>query len=126
MPKRIFVSHSSHDDKARRFLIEVCEALDAAGFDVLVDYKCLPVADEWESHLHGWLAECDAAVLLLGSDALKNSVWVLKEATILTWRARVDEHFRVLPVWLEQGLSEMALQNQYWRAVGINALQAES
>ena len=39
------------------------------------------------------------AVLLLSEDAIK-SKWVLQEATVLTWRRRLREDFRLIPAML--------------------------
>jgi hypothetical protein len=105
----IFVSHSSKDNDLTR---QFCEALRAGRSGetccdpvvdyekledyentVLVDVDELQAGKPWPKQLHEWMARCHAAVLLLTANAVK-SPWVLKEATILSWRLSLDESFR--------------------------------
>lgn len=97
--KRLFISHSSRDEGAKSFLKEVCQGLADSnkGFNVLVDQEGIPFGADWERYLNEWLAECDAAVILFSADSIQ-SWWVLKEATIVTWRRELNEQFTVVPV----------------------------
>src|SRR5580765_3494129 len=94
-PVRVFVSHSSIDIDLTR---TVCEQLaapdDAVGCrcQPLVDYTELKPGIEWSLRIHEMMAECQAAVVLLTAPAVA-SPWVLKEATILTWRRSLDPSF---------------------------------
>jgi hypothetical protein len=93
----VFVSHSSAD---RALTEEVCRLLRVPadestwGYDVLVDFTEVKPGAIWPRHLHEWMARCHAAVVLLTPDAVASD-WVLKEATILTWRMSIDANFRV-------------------------------
>src|SRR5215510_15754830 len=102
----IFVSHCSKDNELTR---KFCQALrsEVGGelgcnpvvdyeklqdYDVLVDFDELQAGKPWPKQLHEWMARCHAAVLLLTPNAVK-SPWVLKEATILSWRLSLDKNF---------------------------------
>lgn len=100
MGTKLFVSHSSHSDASKTRLRSVCQRLENAGFSVLVDYEEIKSGDVWRDRIHISLAECHAALILFDKEAL-NSPWVLKEATILSWRRALEkDSFRLLPVRL--------------------------
>lgn len=102
--KKLFVSHSSKTPANVELLRQVCEKLAAEE-----DYKPLwdqngdigPGSD-WYRHLDEWLAECHGAVILFSKAALHDSLWVQKEATILTWRRELEEDFTLIPVLLDE------------------------
>jgi hypothetical protein len=113
-PTRIFVSHSSANNALTD---EVCELLRApppagGGYDVLVDIKSLETADPWPLQLHEMMADCHAAVILLTTDALQ-SAWVLKEATILTWRRSLEPGFKLFFVQFPDVTDEHLKQARY-------------
>jgi hypothetical protein len=69
--------------------------------EVLVDFTTLQPGVDWPPQLHEMMACCHAAVLLLTRNAL-NSAWVLKEATILAWRAALDkQRFKLFVVQMQ-------------------------
>jgi len=95
-PLRIFVSHSSKDNA---FTKQVCDSLAgnpaAPDFELLVDLVTLEAGQAWPIQLHEMMADCHAAVILLTPQAVA-SEWVLKEATILTWRQSLEsENFKL-------------------------------
>jgi hypothetical protein len=101
---RVFVSHSTPlEDPARKgFLDAVCQALDAQGYHVLVDYKELKPGDWWYQRLNTWLADCDAAVVLLSRRAVSDHPWwVRHESSVLTWRKRLQPSFLLVPALLD-------------------------
>jgi hypothetical protein len=67
--------------------------------EVLVDLQTLKPGQPWPIQLHEMMAYCHAGVLLLTKSAV-GSAWVLKEATILAWRAALDTNFRLFVVQL--------------------------
>lgn len=85
--------------------------LKQRGFDVLLDRKRLEGGQRWRQELHTWMASCHGAVILFSENAYKDSEWVLKEATILSWRKALDPDFELVPVtlspvkgtWLSKG-----------------------
>lgn len=100
MGTKLFVSHSSHSDASKTRLRTVCQRLGNAGFSVLVDYEEIEAGDAWRDRIHVSLAECQAALILFDEEAL-SSPWVLKEATILSWRRALEKDgFRLFPVCL--------------------------
>jgi hypothetical protein len=99
---RVFISHSSAD---REFTLSVRDELVAQApatlnLEVLLDQSTLVAGIPWPPQLHEMMACCHAAVLLLTESAVQ-SQWVLKEATILAWRAALDSaKFRLFIVKL--------------------------
>jgi hypothetical protein len=94
---QVFVSHSSKDRLATEHLCALLAAPDdaeGACCDPLVDYTELQPGVEWPQYLHEMMAQCQAAIVLLTGNAVA-SPWVLKEATILTWRRSLDPQFAV-------------------------------
>jgi hypothetical protein len=111
---KLFVSHSSRLDEVDgnglslehnwRLLRETCAAIEEKYGDqvkILVDYAGLTPGEDWNHRLNLWLAECGAAIILFSQRALKQSRWVEKEATILSWRAELDPEFTLIPVTLK-------------------------
>ena len=110
---RVFISHSAKDDDEREALDALVARLEVeAGIDVLVDYKRLVGGDEWRQEIHTWMALCQAAIVLFTPNALK-SKWVLKEATILTWRRALDPAFIFVPVLLNASHQDLEAVEQY-------------
>ncbi len=96
----VFVSHSSRQDEKAAWVRErLRERLTAMNWDVKVDTDALQGGVEWRGQLYGWLADCDAAVILLNKDALESS-WVHREAHILMWRRSLGARLTVVPVLL--------------------------
>ncbi|WP_369173361.1 toll/interleukin-1 receptor domain-containing protein [Streptomyces sp. R28] len=94
----IFISHSSRNDPLADEVREsVALALRDAGHTVEVDRDSLREGQEWCPALFRMMAECDAALVLLGRAAL-DSAWVRKEASILMWRRSLNPSLYVLPV----------------------------
>ena len=94
-PVRVFISHSSIDADLTRALCSQLAAPDdskGCACEPLVDYTALKPGVEWPLYLHEMMAECQAAVVLITEHAVV-SPWVLKEATILTWRRSLDPDF---------------------------------
>jgi hypothetical protein len=104
--RRLFVSHSSRTPEDLHRLKDLCTLLKQAGYYILVDKNAdhgnqeaeIYPGDDWELRINEWLAECDAAVILFNTTAIKKSDWVKKEATILSWRREVQENFTLIPV----------------------------
>jgi hypothetical protein len=67
------------------------------------------------------MANCHAAVLLLTPNAIA-SPWVLKEATILTWRRSLDSSFRLFPVCFP-GVDDAMLQKEKFEPLMLNLIQ---
>ena len=103
----VFVSHSSGRQEDTDLRVAVCDALAEDGFTVRVDKDIAP-GRPWHQDIFAWMAECDAAVILL-SPAVLDSAWVPVEAAICAWRQVLDDTFRLLPVLL-QGLEAADLQ----------------
>ncbi|MEV8433645.1 toll/interleukin-1 receptor domain-containing protein [Streptomyces sp. HUAS 31] len=94
----IFISHSSRNDPlAEKVRKSVARTLRCAGHTVEVDRDSLREGQEWCPALFRMMAECDAALVLLGRAAL-DSAWVRKEASILMWRRALNPSLYVLPV----------------------------
>lgn len=98
---RVFISHSAHQDEARKVQKALNDALELSGkYEVLLDVETLQVGDGWRSLINHWLGACDAAIVLLSEDALK-SAYVAYEASILAYRKEVlTPSLLLLPVLL--------------------------
>ena len=138
---RIFISHSCKDAeiadgvpfeaeqdprlrrlKYVRILRDELVRLMSDTHEVLLDRALLDPGDSWPIKLLRWLGDCDGAVLLLSEDAIK-SKWVLQEATVLTWRRRLREDFKLIPALLG-GLQFDALEAEGFGPLQVNEIQA--
>ena len=145
MKPSIFVSHSCKDrehtaltelspaarrdradrlDFARRVRRQLYDQLIGSGrYDVWLDARGgLNPGDIWRDGIHQALRKCRGAVILLSPEAIESG-WVLKEATILAWRAFLGEPILVVPVLL--GITTQDLGSHGFDPSGIGALQAE-
>ena len=125
MQKKLFVSHSSRTSENEALLQAVCNGLSAQGFDVLVDKGGrIYAGDDWDLRLNEWMAECHAAVILFSTAALKDSLWVAKEAAILSWRRELerDGDFKLIPVLLGD-ISPEALEEGLYGVLRISQSQ---
>ena len=121
MTHKIFVSHSSHTENARKLCNEVAECIKGeAGLEPLWD-KTISPGQRWRSDLDQWLAECDGGIILFSEDAIRSS-WVLKEAQILTWRKARSPAFPLIPVLLDP-VEATATGLDDWQPVRINEIQ---
>lgn len=119
---QLFVSHSSHSQESLTRLTELCDALSAAGYEVLYDKEMIESSDDWRRVIHCALAQCHAALILFDRKAL-SSPWVLKEATILAWRRDLEgDDFRLLPVRLPP-IEPEDLEAKNFAPLLINATQ---
>src|SRR6266404_5841155 len=110
----IFISHSARQDaKAYTTLKTVGAHLKSNGFDVLVDETRIQGGEPWRDCLHTWMGHCHGGVVLLTPKAL-SSAWVLKEATILSWRQSLSAgSFPLLPVFLGVQPGDLAKSEQF-------------
>lgn len=96
------MSHSSRDVALTRAVCQELSSANPAGgpfetavaIDILADYARLQDGAPWPKQLHEWLARSHAGLILLTENALASD-WVLKEATILTWRQSLEKGFLV-------------------------------
>ena len=93
---RLFVSHSSKD---RELTEEVRDLILPPGevdptCEILLDIDRLDDGRPWEPYLHEWMARCHAGLVLLTENSVMSD-WVLKEATILSWRVSLDPSFKL-------------------------------
>ena len=110
----IFISHSAKEPASLALLDALEGALTALGFEVLLDRTRLQAGQLWRQEIHTWMSRCHGAVILFSKNAYDDSDWVLKEATILSWRLALDPQFTLVPVlfppvegpWLSKGRYE--------------------
>lgn len=133
---KLFVSHSSRlDDVPERYtdkdvnwrlLQEVVNGLKARygeSIHVLVDNDGLIPGDDWNRELNLWLAECQAAVILVTKRALERSDWVAKEAAILGWRKALDPDFNLIPVTIEGDSLASDLSQGFFGSLDMGRIQ---
>lgn len=101
---KVFISYSARgraDDpsgvEATQSLRRALQtSLEQAGIEVFVDRR-IDAGAPWRAVLERWLWRCDAAIILLSSDALESD-WVRAEATFLYFRKQAQKDFKLLPV----------------------------
>lgn len=133
---KVFISHSSRlDDVPDRYtdkdvnwrlLQEVVDGLKARygeSIHILVDKDGLIPGDDWNRELNLWLAECQAAIILVTKRALKRSDWVAKEAAILGWRKALDPDFTLIPVTIEGDSEESDLSQGFFGSLDMGRIQ---
>ena len=106
---RVFVSYSAWDGGPALRLLDALRARLSGRHHVFVDRWSLVPGDRWRSVIYHELAECDAAVILLGEAAI-GSRWVRRETDILLWRQALGAAITLLPVVLD-GVSSGALRH---------------
>jgi hypothetical protein len=90
-------------------------------FKVFLDVRGgLRPGDVWRSGLHDALRTCSAGIVLLTPESLE-SHWVLKEATILSWRAFMAEPMVLIPIVLD--VSRAQLKERGFGALDLDAIQ---
>ena len=86
----------------------------------------------WKSILYNWLADCDAAIVIIGRNAIE-SRWVRREVNLLLWRRALGSPISIIPILLadvrsadvrNSDLSEV-LDFQFIRAASENLTQEE-
>src|ERR1043165_1633099 len=92
---RIFISHSSQDDPV--LLRQLHDALEGAGYRVLMDKARLEPGAGWRNEIYLWIQRAHGAVILL-SEAASRSDWVYFEITALAQRKWLEGDFRLVPV----------------------------
>ena len=124
----VFISHSTDKTNAADLdrLRRIVDALGDGenGFDVMWDAGEISGADDWWLRIHGMLAECRAAVVLLSERAITKSEWVLKESMILCHRRALDPGFRLLPIIMPDADEEL-LKAGAWAPIRFSTIQYE-
>jgi hypothetical protein len=88
--------------------------------EVFLDQRDLRGGDLWRHGIHHKLRSCAGGVILLTPESIE-SKWVLKEATILSWRVFEDDNVIVVPV--VQGVSLEDLARQGFEPLGLPEIQ---
>jgi hypothetical protein len=120
----VFISHSAKDPLARELLSRIYSGIHTE-YEVLLDRKRLQPNNEWRKELHTWLGLCQGAVLLLSEDAVKNSKWVKKEATILGYRREMDDKFILVPILVPPVTADTLKQSDF-EPLALDAIQMAS
>src|SRR5688572_20358227 len=143
MSATVFISHSCKDnetaplaglsaqqaaDRAKRlkFARSVRDQLYAKlnktkGLEVFLDVRGgLKASDVWRNGLHAALRTCSAGVVLLTPESLESG-WVLKEATILSWRVFLGEPVVLVPIVLD--VTPEDLEKRGFGALNLDAIQ---
>ncbi len=115
MVYRLFISHSSRDEPAKKRLRDLAEAIRNAApgqIEVLVDYEQIEVANDWRERIAFMLHMCDGAAILLDHAAIE-SPWVLAEATFASLRHAFHEKFACVPIsFADAASSEQAARER--------------
>ncbi|HEX7153097.1 MAG TPA: toll/interleukin-1 receptor domain-containing protein [Thermoanaerobaculia bacterium] len=133
MPPLVFISHSAKTTKALELLAKLEEGLKDRNWDVFVDRSRIAGGANWRNQIHTALAVCDAAVILFSEAAYRDSEWVLKEATIFSWRRELDllqareqapddPPFAVVPVLFPE-VTQLMLSQKPYDAIRLGELK---
>jgi hypothetical protein len=106
---RVFVSYSARAGGPALRLLNALRDRLSRDHHVFVDRWSLVPGDRWRSVIYHELAECDAAVVLLG-EAAADSRWVRRETDILLWRQALGAPIALIPVVLD-GVSHGVLRH---------------
>ncbi|MEW7990823.1 MAG: toll/interleukin-1 receptor domain-containing protein [Candidatus Thiodiazotropha taylori] len=143
MTAKIFISHSCKDHEehppeglsaeeineragrlrfARELRTRLFEKLNSDNrCTVFLDVRGgLNPGDVWQDGLHTALRHCSGGVILLSPEALESG-WVLKEATILSWRVFLGEPILLVPIVL--GVSDADLSKRGFGALNLEQIQ---
>ena len=138
--RTVFISHSCKDNEVppaaptpeqaarqarlvfARKLRDALEAdlLNGGTFRVFLDKRELTGGKIWQDSLHDELRRCAAGVVLLTPESLESG-WVLKEATILSWRVFQREPVLLVPVVVD--VTDADLATRGFGALALNQIQ---
>ena len=81
----------------------------------------LVAGKEWPKQIHEFMAKCHAAVILLTENAVPSD-WVLKEATILAWRASNRRELSVFSS-RRRGVTQASLEEEKFKPLLLDSIQ---
>ncbi|MCF1182440.1 toll/interleukin-1 receptor domain-containing protein [Marichromatium gracile] len=87
---------------------------------ILMDRNGLIPGDDWNKELNLWLAECQAAIILVSNRALEKSDWIAKEMSILSWRKALDPDFIFIPITIQGESNPNDLESGFWKSLDID------
>src|SRR5580692_7151709 len=75
---RVFISYSRRD---LAFTERLVAALEARGFDVLIDRRNLPALEDWERELIGFIRQSDTIVFVVSQNSIASKVcaWEIEQ-----------------------------------------------
>lgn len=75
----VFISYSRHD---LAFADRLVTSLEAAGFHVLIDRRDLPLLEEWQAELLGFIRSADTVIFVVSENAIRSPwcEWEVKQA----------------------------------------------
>ena len=93
-----------HRWRARTLAVNLVDVLEQAakgrGYQAWRDKSAMTEGDQFADEIDAALLSCAGAVVLLDPEAIEHSPWVRWESAILTWRQRIDQPVRVVPVFI--------------------------
>lgn len=99
MPK-LLVSHATTDDTSERAaLVQLCDALGAEGYDIMLDQRALIAGADWRETIDNWIRTCDGALVLVTPGAIA-SASCQYEWSALAFRRRMQKRFPLIPIYL--------------------------
>lgn len=120
-PLQIFISHSSHTKKAKRFCDSIFSALEAdEQFKPLLDRNGLKDGGNWRQTLFDWMRAAHGAVLLVSEATLKSN-FVPIEASVFAFRRSFHKGFPILPVLID-GVTPKDLKKGILGGLALNEI----
>ena len=93
---KVFISHSAKTRQLQDYLRALTKHLEEEGFLPFIDWQ-MERGTNWETTIDKMMDHCDVAIVLI-SETVFNSKYVLYEVTNLMQRFRNDPFFLLLPV----------------------------
>ena len=120
----VFLSHRNGEPAVVTLIETIGQRLDSIGLETWVDFDRLQPGARWRDEIYKWLGVCHAGIVIVSPEALApDSVWVEREASILSWRKVLDPDFTLIPILLP-GVTVAQLRDDVrFRDLGLDDLQ---
>jgi hypothetical protein len=110
---RAFLSYARKTPRAGETLEAIKAALVANGWDEpFVDTWDIEAGHEWRRKLVVGLAETHAGVVLFSPEAL-DSMWVLQESSVMSFRCDLDPDYRFVPVVIDPITADVLAKHRF-------------
>jgi TIR domain len=117
MKPRLFFSHSTQKGSAERdSLMQLAAALET-DYEILLDRKTLKPGEYWRSTINTWLANCDAAIILVHSESVA-SAFCQYEWAVLSHRRSIQNNFLIIPIYLGSIPKDIAARPEQIEEIG--------
>jgi hypothetical protein len=97
VPPRVFISHTTQDQRDLILAQSLAKGLRAGGADVWIAPDRIPSGSQWELEIAEALNNCSHFIVILSAASI-TADWVQKEIELARKRYEIDETLHVLPL----------------------------